>query len=49
MVNIFQELMYHGRITALDFWLRTAATSIVILIVGFLVFRRYSPRFGEEL
>lgn len=49
MVNIFQELMYYGRITALDFWLRTAATSVVILVAGYLVFRRYSPRFGEEL
>ena len=49
MVNIFQELMYHGRITALDFWIRTAATALVILVVGYLIFRHFSPRFGEEL
>ncbi len=48
-VNIYQELMYYGRITALDFWVRTAITAVVFFVFGYLVFRHYSPRFGEEL
>lgn len=49
LVNIYQELMYHGRITSLDFWLRTAATAVAVFILGFLLFRRMSVRFGEEV
>jgi hypothetical protein len=41
--------MYHGRVTALDFWIRTAFTAVAVLIGGFLAFRHYSPRFGEEI
>jgi ABC-type polysaccharide/polyol phosphate export permease len=49
LVNIYQDLMYWGRLTDWDFILRTLATALAILIVGYLVFQRYSPRFGEEL
>jgi ABC-type polysaccharide/polyol phosphate export permease len=49
LVNIYQELMYHGRVTALDFWIRTALTAVAVLVGGYLVFRHYSPRFGEEI
>ncbi|HQV71176.1 MAG TPA: ABC transporter permease [Thermoflexales bacterium] len=49
LVNVYQELMYHGRVTALDFWVRTALTSVLVLLVGFFVFRHFSARFGEEV
>ena len=49
LVNIYQELMFHGRVTALDFWLRTAITAIAILVLGYLVFRRYQSRMAEEV
>ncbi len=49
IVNIYQDAMYKGQPTTVDFWLRTALTAVVIFIVGYLVFRRYSPRFGEEI
>ena len=49
LVNVYQELMYHGRVTALDFWVRTALTSLFVLLLGFFVFRRFSPQFGEEV
>jgi ABC-type polysaccharide/polyol phosphate export permease len=49
LVNIYQDLMYWGRITDLDFVLRTALTAIAFLVIGYLVFRRFSPRFGEEV
>ena len=49
LVNIYQDLMYWGRLTDWDFVLRTLATVLVVLVIGYLVFQRYSPRFGEEL
>jgi lipopolysaccharide transport system permease protein len=49
LVNIYQDLMYHNRVTDFDFWTRTAVTSILFFIVGYMIFRHYSPRFGEEI
>jgi len=49
LVNIYQDLMYQGVTTDLGFVLRTALTAMAVLIVGYFVFRRYSPRFGEEV
>lgn len=49
LVNIYQDLMYWGRPTDLDFVLRTVVTAVAVLCVGYLVFRRFSPRFGEEV
>jgi lipopolysaccharide transport system permease protein len=49
LVNIYQDLMYWGRLTNWDFVLRTLATALAVLVAGYLVFQRYSPRFGEEL
>lgn len=49
LVNIYQDLMYWGRVTDFDFVLRTALTAIAFLVIGYLVFRRFSPRFGEEV
>jgi ABC-type polysaccharide/polyol phosphate export permease len=34
---------------AFDFLARTAVTALLMLIIGYLVFARYSPRFGEEV
>ncbi len=49
LVNIYQDLMYWGHVTDLDFVLRTALTAFAFLAVGYLIFRRYSLRFGEEV
>lgn len=49
LVNIYQDLMYWGRPTELDFVLRTMTTAFAVLLVGYLIFRRFSPRFGEEI
>lgn len=49
VVNIYQDLMYWGRPTDLDFVLRTALTAALVLVVGYFVFRHFSPRFGEEV
>ena len=45
----YRDLLYRGAPTGLDFLLRTAATALIVLVVGYLVFLRYSPRFGEEV
>ena len=49
LVNIYQDVMYRGVPTNIDFFLRTALTSLVVFLVGYFVFRRMSVRFGEEL
>ena len=49
LVNIYQDLMYWGRVTEFDFVLRTTLTAIAFLVIGYLIFHRYSPRFGEEV
>ena len=48
-VNIYQDLMYWGNVTIAIFWIRTSLTAIIILILGYIIFTRYSPRFGEEV
>lgn len=49
LVNIYQDLMYHGRLTDFDFWFRTGVTALIVFVVGYIIFRHYSPRFGEEM
>jgi ABC-type polysaccharide/polyol phosphate export permease len=49
LVNIYQDLMYKGTITSPDFWVRTLVTAIGVLVIGYIIFHHYSPRFGEEI
>lgn len=49
LIAIYRDVMYYGRSIALDFLLRTALTSFVVLVIGYLVFQWQSWRFGEEL
>jgi len=49
IIASYRDLLYFGTPTGLDFLLRTAVTALVMLVVGYLVFLRYSPRFGEEV
>lgn len=48
-INLYQDAMYKGTVTVIEYWLRTSITAIVIFIFGFLFFRKFSPRFGEEI
>lgn len=48
-VASYRDLLYWGAPTGLDFLLRTAVTALIVLVVGYLVFLRYSSRFGEEV
>jgi ABC-type polysaccharide/polyol phosphate export permease len=49
IIASYHDLLYWGTSTGLDFLLRTAFTSLVILAIGYSVFSRYSPRFPEEV
>ncbi len=49
IINTYQDLIYRGHPTALDFLARTALTSVFVFIIGYAVFLKYRGRFGEEL
>lgn len=49
LIAAYRDLLYWGYRTNMDFFLRTAVTSLVILAFGYWFFLRYSHRFGEEL
>lgn len=49
VIASYRDLLYWGSYTGLDFLFRTAFTSLLVLVVGYLVFLHFSPRFGEEV
>jgi ABC-type polysaccharide/polyol phosphate export permease len=49
LVASYQDVLYYGEFTGSDFFLRTLLTCIVVLMVGYWVFCRFSPLFGEEV
>ncbi len=49
IINTYQDLIYRGAPTALDFLARTAVTAILVLVFGFWFFLKFSGRFGEEV
>ncbi len=49
IVASYRNLLYYGEPTGLDFLLRTAVTALLVFVVGYWVFLRYSSRFGEEV
>jgi lipopolysaccharide transport system permease protein len=48
LVASYQDVLYWGQPTGLDFFLRTLATCALVLVVGYMVFCRFSSVFGEE-
>lgn len=49
IINTYQDLIYRGAPTALDFLIRTAVTAIIVLVFGYWFFHKFSDRFGEEV
>jgi lipopolysaccharide transport system permease protein len=49
LISTYRVILFHGARPALDFFLRTFVTSLLTLIVGQLVFMRYSRVFAEEV
>ncbi len=48
LIASYQDVLYWGSPTGWDFFLRTFATCLIVLIIGYAVFAHYSHRFGEE-
>jgi lipopolysaccharide transport system permease protein len=48
LVASYRDVLYRGEPTGLDFFLRTAVQCFAVLAIGYLVFWRFSPVFGEE-
>jgi lipopolysaccharide transport system permease protein len=49
LIAAYRDLLYWGYRTNMDFFFRTAVTSLAILVFGYWFFLRHSHRFGEEL
>jgi len=49
LISTYRVILFHGAPPAADFFFRTFATSAFTLIVGYLVFARYSKLFAEEV
>jgi len=49
LINTYRDILYWGYRTDADFFLRTAVTSLLTLLIGYWFFKRYSGRFGEEV
>ncbi len=49
IINSYRDAMYWGWVPALDFLARTAVTAVLVLIVGYVIFHRFSASFAEEL
>ncbi len=48
-IAAYRDILYYGGMTNLDFFARTAATSVLVLVAGYLFFRRASHGFSEAL
>jgi ABC-type polysaccharide/polyol phosphate export permease len=49
LISAYRDVLFYGRRVGLDFLARTAVTVVAVLIVGYVVFYRYSKLFGEEV
>jgi lipopolysaccharide transport system permease protein len=49
LVAAYRDVLYYGRRVGTDFLARTAVTSLAVLLVGYVVFYKYSSIFGEEV
>jgi len=49
IINTYQDILYFGSLTSVDFLARTAVTAVIILVFGYWFFRRFSGRFGESV
>lgn len=49
LVASYRDILYHKVPTGMDFFLRTFVTCLIVFAIGYLVFCRFSPLFGEEV
>jgi ABC-type polysaccharide/polyol phosphate export permease len=49
LVATYRDVLYRGAPTGWDFFLRTFLSCLAVLVIGYLIFCRFSPVFGEEI
>jgi ABC-type polysaccharide/polyol phosphate export permease len=49
LVAAYRDVLFYGRRVGTDFLARTAVTVLIVLVVGYAVFYRFSKVFGEEV
>jgi ABC-type polysaccharide/polyol phosphate export permease len=49
LVAAYRDVLFYGRRIGTDFLARTAVTALIVLVVGYAVFYRFSKVFGEEV
>ncbi len=49
LIASYRDVVYRGDFTGLDFFLRTFVTCLIAMLIGYFVFCRFSPLFGEEV
>jgi lipopolysaccharide transport system permease protein len=49
IIATYRDILYYGQPIAWDFFLRTALTVVIVLLIGFFVFNRLKGRFAEEV
>ena len=49
IIATYRDILYWGRMIGLDFLARTALTALGFLVIGLIVFHKYSPVFAEEV
>jgi lipopolysaccharide transport system permease protein len=49
IIATYRDILYYGRPIGWDFFLRTAVTALIVLLIGFFIFNRLKGRFAEEV
>ncbi len=49
IIATYRDILFYGRAIGPDFFLRTAVTAVIVLLLGFAMFHRLSGRFAEEV
>lgn len=49
IISAYRDILYLGGMPAMSFLIRTFVTSVILLVVGYIFFRRQAKRFGEGL
>jgi ABC-type polysaccharide/polyol phosphate export permease len=49
LIASYRDILYRGELTGIDFFLRIFVTCLFTLVVGYVVFCRFCPLFGEEV
>ena len=49
IIASYRDILFYGRSIGWDFFLRTAITVVISLLLGFFAFNRLKGRFAEEV